>query len=196
MSLLRRLTCISVTHNFILQAAHVPDIADSLTFFFPEIQIVGSRCRPPSDSSSSPFTNDLPVDHPLHNLVNFENSSSKVYHSTLPSYRTAWKHFHSFHTTYNLPFPSLDLITITSYISFSHSSRNMHLSTIRVYLSGINFMTKLVTGAPHPHAQHSQVTLLLKGLKRNEPPNDPSRQPITSDILAGCITTLWKPCSS
>ena len=66
----------------------------------------------------------------------------------------------------------------------------MHPSTIRVYLSGISFITKLVTGAPHPFAQHSHVTLLLRSLRRNQPPNPPSRRPITSDILAGCVNTL------
>ena len=41
----------------------------------------------------------------------------------------------------------------------------MHSTTIRVYLAGINFITKLLTGSPHPFSSHPHVTLLLKGLK-------------------------------
>ena len=66
----------------------------------------------------------------------------------------------------------------------------MHSSTIRVYLAGINFIIKLLTGAPHPCHLHPHVTLLLKGIKRHEPRQPPSRQPLTASILAHCITVL------
>ena len=66
----------------------------------------------------------------------------------------------------------------------------MHSSTIRVYLAGINFIAKLLTGAPHPSYLHPHVSLLLKGIKRYEPRHPPSRQPLTARILSDCITVL------
>lgn len=66
----------------------------------------------------------------------------------------------------------------------------MHTSTIRVYLAGINFITKLLTGSPHPFSSHPHVTLLLKGFKRQEPHCSPSRQALTSQILSDCIAIL------
>ena len=110
--------------------------------------------------------------------------------STLSSYWTAWRNFQLFHSTYSLPFPSLDLATLASYVSHCHTSRSMPSSTIRVYLAGINFIIKLLTGAPHPFHSHPHVSLLLKGIKRYEPRHPPSRQPLTAAILADCIAVL------
>ena len=62
----------------------------------------------------------------------------------------------------------------------------MHSTTIRVYLTSINFITKLLTGSPHPFSSRPHVTLLLKGFKRQEP----RRQALTAQILADCIATL------
>ena len=66
----------------------------------------------------------------------------------------------------------------------------MHSSTIHVYLSGINFFTKLLTGSEHPYRQHPHVCLLLKGIKRLKPLRPLIRQPLTADILTACIRIL------
>ena len=110
--------------------------------------------------------------------------------STLSSYWTAWNRFKAFHRDHNLPFPSLDLITLSAYISHSHSVSSIRVPTIRAYLCGISFFTKLTTGSPHPFTQHPQITLQLKGLQRSEPSLPPTRLPLTIDILTACIQTI------
>lgn len=56
---------------------------------------------------------------------------------------------------------------------------------MKVYLSGINFLTKLSTGAPCPATSHSHIAMLLKGLRS---PN--LSLPLTPDLLTRCIQTL------
>ena len=116
--------------------------------------------------------------------------------STLSSYWTAWQSFRHFHNQFNLPFPSFDLITLTSYITYSCTVMSIRTLTIKVYLSGIAFFSKLLTGSPGQISSHPQVVSLLRGLQRREPAQVPRRLPLTADLLAKCIGTLRSGYSS
>ncbi|KAK0154281.1 hypothetical protein N1851_003636 [Merluccius polli] len=98
----------------------------------------------------------------------------------------------AFHTSHNLPFPTLDVRTFSSFITFAHSIQKIKSSTIQVYLSGINFFAKLSSGSPCPALTHAHISMLLKGLRKAEPRPMPKRLPLTSDLLTRCIETLRK----
>ena len=51
-------------------------------------------------------------------------------------------------------------------------------------------MVKLATGAPCAALTHAHMTLLIKGLRKNEPQPGQSRQALTTDLLSKCIRTL------
>ena len=110
--------------------------------------------------------------------------------STLSTYWTAWQSFRLFHHRFNLPFPSFDLITLTSYITSAHSAMSIRIPTIKVYLSGIGFFSKLLTGSSGLVTSHPQIASLLKGIQRQEPTRGPRRLPLTADLLSTCIQTL------
>ncbi|XP_030292107.1 uncharacterized protein LOC115592965, partial [Sparus aurata] len=104
--------------------------------------------------------------------------------------------FKSFHALHLLPFPSFDLVTVTSFITHAHTVLNIRTSTIHVYLSGINLFAKLLFGSPSPSISHPQVAMLIKGLHKAEPQLAPKRLPLTVDLLARCILTLRSGYSS
>ncbi len=108
---------------------------------------------------------------------------------TLQTYVTAWKCFKSFHLSHNIPFPKFSLLSITSFISFLNSIKCLQVSSIKGYISGIQFFHKLLYGAPSPNISNSQ-TALLRGIQRTRPTRPDSRLPITLDILTKCIHTL------
>lgn len=102
------------------------------------------------------------------------NLDSLTFHASLPTeklktlslYSSGWCRFKSFHTLNNFPFPCIN-ITTTSFITYTHTVLKLRTSTIQVYLSGINFFSKLlsIAGTPtHPH-----VTMLIQGLRKAEP---------------------------
>ena len=109
---------------------------------------------------------------------------------TLSSYLSSWKSFKEFLFLYNLPFPSLDVLTLSSFATHLHSVRKIKAASIQSYFSGINFMVKLASGSPCPALDHAQINLLMKGLKKSEPRADPSRQALTADLLLKCVSTL------
>ncbi|XP_073768545.1 uncharacterized protein [Danio rerio] len=159
-----------------------------------EISRIGSRSGPPSDTCPSLFRNDLAIDHPLHNLRHISVSLilQGIAPRTLQSYLTAWNSFKHFHSVYKAPFPDFSLLSITSFISHLHISKNMQSGSIRSYLSGIQFFHKLIHGSPSDAILNSQTSLLIKGIQKTHPhPPDP-RLPITLNILTKCIHTLRK----
>ncbi|XP_069011388.1 uncharacterized protein [Embiotoca jacksoni] len=107
--------------------------------------------------------------------------------STLSIYWTAWNSFCFFYTTFNLQFPSFDVASVCSFISCAHSTLHIKIPTTKVYLSGINFFSKLVTGSP---STLSQLALLIKGLQHQTPPPTPRLLPLTTDLISRCIVTL------
>ncbi len=109
---------------------------------------------------------------------------------TLQTYVTAWKCFKSFHLSHNIPFPEFSLLSITSFISFLNSIKCLQVSSIKGYISGIQFFHKLLYGAPSPNISNSQTALLIRGIQRTRPTRPDSRLPITLDILTKCIHTL------
>ncbi len=103
---------------------------------------------------------------------------------------TAWKCFKSFHLSYNIPFPEFSLLSITSFISFLNSIKGLQVSSIKGYISGIQFFHKLLYGAPSPEISNSQTAMLIRGIQRSRPTRPDFRLPITLDILTKCIHTL------
>ncbi len=109
---------------------------------------------------------------------------------TLQTYVTAWKCFKSFHLSHSIPFPEFSLLSITSFIYFLNSIKCLQVSSIKGYISGIQFFHKLLYGAPSPNISNSQTALLIRGIQRTRPTRPDSRLPITLDILTKCIHTL------
>ncbi|KAE8280208.1 hypothetical protein D5F01_LYC20760 [Larimichthys crocea] len=130
----------------------------------------------------------------LEHLVTTSRDSilNSVTPQTLSLYLTGWNCFKAFHASHNLPFPTLDVLTISNFITFAHSIQKIKSSTMQVYLSGINFFIKLSSGSPCPALTHAHINMLLKGLRKAEPRPMPKRLPLTSDLLARCIETLRK----
>ncbi|XP_058628355.1 uncharacterized protein LOC131538499, partial [Onychostoma macrolepis] len=159
---------------------------------FPEIQAAGTGCRPTPNASTSIFGADIPVNHPLRNLLDASLSSilQAVSPRTLQSYLTAWNSFKNFHNFFNLPFPDFSLFTITSFISYLNANKNLQASSIKGYLSGVQFFHKLTFGSPSPGIASSQTSMLIKGIQRAQPNRPDPRQPITLEILTKCISTL------
>ncbi|KAJ8340606.1 hypothetical protein SKAU_G00352390 [Synaphobranchus kaupii] len=83
--------------------------------------------------------------------------------STLSSSWTSWKCFQNFHSIHHLPFPTLNLLTISSFITYSSTASSLCTSPIQAYLAGINHF-KLLTESPCPAINHSQVSLRLKDI--------------------------------
>ncbi|XP_056102477.1 uncharacterized protein LOC130081803, partial [Rhinichthys klamathensis goyatoka] len=163
-----------------------------LPFLFSEVQDAGTRSRPHSNSSTSLFSADLPINHPLKSLLDtsIESILQAVSPRTLQTYYTAWKSFKSFHLSHNLSFPEFSLLTVTSFISHLHSIKGLQAGSIKSYLSGIQFFHKLIHGKPTPAINNSQTSLLVKGIQRSRPTRPDTRQPITIDILTRCISSL------
>ncbi|KAI2650053.1 Pro-Pol polyprotein [Labeo rohita] len=160
-----------------------------------EIQIAGTRGGPAPNPSSSLFRTDIPVNHLLRPLLEASINSilQAVSPRTLQSYLTAWKCFKIFHSAYSLPFPDFSLLAVTSFISHLNTNKNLQASSIKGYLSGIQFFHKLLYGSPSPHITNSQTSLLIKGIQKTQPNRpDNLRQPITLKILTKCISTLRK----
>ncbi|RXN08505.1 poly [Labeo rohita] len=130
-----------------------------------EIQIAGTRGGPAPNPSSSLFRTDIPMNHPLRPLLEASINSilQAVSPRTLQSYLTAWKCFKIFHSAYSLPFPDFSLLAVTSFISHLNTNKNLQASSIKGYLSGIQFFHKLLYGSPSPHITNSQTSLLIKG---------------------------------
>lgn len=109
---------------------------------------------------------------------------------TLQSYLTAWRCFKTFHLIFNLPFPDFSLLTITSFVSYLNTAKNLQVGSIKGYLSGIQFFHKLIFGSPSPALTNSQTSLLIKGIQKTHPTRPDARQPLTLDLLTKCIRTL------
>ncbi len=101
-------------------ALEPPPVANSIrSQILPEIQNIGTGGRSTPHPSTSLFRTDIPLNHPLKPLLEASLNSilQAVSPRTLQSYLTAWKSFKTFHSTYNLPFPTFSLLAITSFIS-------------------------------------------------------------------------------
>ena len=181
-------------------------IADSLSSFL--FQKFRSLAPHAPNASYSIFSTDIQLGNPaLIPLISKSQSSiiNSLSPSTLFSYWTAWKSFHHFHDRYNITLPSVNLITLTSFITYAHSIMAIKTHTIKAYLSGISFFSKLITGSSGLAPSHPQVTSLLKGLLCQEPAKNPCHFPLTTDLLSICLHTICtallkspktcKPCS-
>ncbi len=166
-----------------------------------EIQEVGSRGGRSPKPSTSIFRTNISINHPLKPLLDksLDTILQAVSPRTLQTYVTAWKCFKSFHLSYNIPFPEFSLLSITSFISFLNSIKSLQVSSIKSYISGIQFFHKLLYGAPSPEINNSQTALLIRGIQRSRPIRPDSRLPITLDILTKCIhalRTCYQPLST
>ncbi|XP_073678908.1 uncharacterized protein [Garra rufa] len=169
-------------------------IADSLSLFYSEIQSIGPGGGFSPNPSTSLFRADIPLNHPLRPLLtaSLESILQAVSPNTLQSYLTAWKCFKTFHSAYNLAFPYFSLLAITSFISYLNIIKNLQISSIKGYLSGIQFFHKLIYGSLSPNISNSQTSLLIKGIQKTHPTRPDTRQPITLKILTKCVSTLRK----
>ncbi len=154
-----------------------------------EIQDVGSRGGPILNPSTSIFRTNISIKHPLKPLLDesLDTILQAVSQRTLQTYVTAWRYFKSFHLSYNMPFPDFSLLSITSFISFLNSIKGLQVSSIKSYISGIQFFHKLMYGAPSPEISNPQTSMLIRGIQRSLPTRPDSRLPITLDILTKCI---------
>jgi site-specific recombinase XerD len=109
---------------------------------------------------------------------------------TLQTYWTAWGSFKKFHRAHNMVFPEFSLLSISSFVTYLHHTTSIKPGSIKVYLSGIHFFFKLLHGQQCPNISNPQISLLIKGLQKTNPPRPDSRQPLTIDILSICLTTL------
>ncbi len=108
-------------------ALEPPPVANSIrSQILPEIQNIGTGGRSTPHPSTSLFRTDIPLNHPLKPLLEASLNSilQAVSPRTLQSYLTAWKSFKTFHSTYNLPFPTFPLLAITSFISHLNINKN------------------------------------------------------------------------
>ncbi|KAI2647038.1 Pro-Pol polyprotein [Labeo rohita] len=130
-----------------------------------EIQIAGTRGGHAPNPSFSLFRTDIPINHPLRPLLqaSIDSILQAVSTRTIQSYLTAWKRFKTFHSAYSLSFPDFSLLSITSFISHLNINKNHQISSIKGYLSGIQFFHKLLYGSPSPHITNSQTSLPIKG---------------------------------
>ncbi len=108
-------------------ALEPPPVANSIrSQILSEIQNIGTGGRSTPHPSTSLFRTDIPLNHPLKPLLEASLNSilQAVSPRTLQSYLTAWKSFKTFHSAYNLPFPTFSLLAITSFISHLNINKN------------------------------------------------------------------------
>lgn len=85
---------------------------------------------------------------------------------TLSSY---WTSFKSFHFHHKLQFHHFSLTTISYFATFVHYFKQIQLRSIKTYLSGIHFFHKQIFGHQWPTINNSQISLLIKDLKKLQP---------------------------
>ncbi len=114
-------------------ALEPPPVANSIrSQILSEIQNIGTGGRSTPHPSTSLFRTDIPLNHPLKPLLEASLNSilQAVSPRTLQSYLTAWKSFKTFHSTYNLPFPTFSLLAITSFISHLNINKKLQTTSI------------------------------------------------------------------
>ncbi len=138
------------------------------------IQEVGSRGGQIPNPSTSIFRINISISHPLKPLL--DKSLDTILQAVSPrtqtniqTYVTAWKCFKSFHLSHNIPFPEFSLLSITSFISFLNSIKCLQVSSIKGYISSIQFFHKLLYGAQSPDISNSQTAMLIRGIQRTRP---------------------------
>ncbi|XP_048125145.1 uncharacterized protein LOC125311293 [Alosa alosa] len=171
-----------------------PVTASTRNLILSEIQKLGSRGGPVPYSTPQLFGDHLPINHPLSYLqpITADLALQALAPRTMQSYWTAWSCFKQFQAKHSLPFPSFDAVTISSFITYAHTSLGIKVSSIRVYLAGIHLVYKLLHGSECPSFSDTRIGLLIKGIRRQQPVPQDSRLPITSSILATCLATLRK----
>ncbi len=111
-------------------ALEPPPVANSIrsirSQILSEIQNIGTGGGSTPHPSTSLFRTNITLNHPLKPLLEASLNSilQAVSPRTLQSYLTAWKSFKTFHSTYNLPFPTFSLLAITSFISHLNINKN------------------------------------------------------------------------
>lgn len=113
-------------------------------------------------SGSTVFFNNIQLTPQLFDLLNTSQESilNSLAPHTLSAYLSGWNRFKSFHTLYQLQFPSLDVTILCL------SILKIRTSTIQTYLSGISVFFKIVTGSCCLSISHSHIPMILKGCKK------------------------------
>nr|XP_055029343.1 uncharacterized protein LOC129418600 [Misgurnus anguillicaudatus] len=163
-----------------------------------EIEAAGIRSGSSPNTSASLFNYNIPLNHPLKDLLtaSLDTILQAVSMGTLQTYLTAWRSFRTFHHLHQTPLANFSLLTITSFISYLHKVKHLRISTIKGYMSGIQFFHKLMLGSPSTAITNPQTAMLLKGIEKTQPKSPDPRLPITIEILSKCLATLRKGYSS
>ncbi len=144
-------------------ALEPPPVANSIrsirSQILSEIQNIGTGGGSTPHPSTSLFRTNIPSNHPLkpRSLPQFNSPSSLP--KDPPVIPDSMEKLQTFHSTYNLPFPTFSLLAITSFISHLNINKKLQTSSIKGYLSGLQFFPQ--TFIRFPFRPYSQFTDLL-----------------------------------
>lgn len=93
----------------------------------------------------------IPIQHQFHHITchDVQHPNPALIPLIVDSHNSiisAWKSFRHCYNQHNITFPSFDLVTMSSFLSYAHSVMAIKTHTIKVYLSSILFFSKLLTG--------------------------------------------------
>ena len=116
MQFLPKLTLISAQHTF-----QVIRIASPSLCLVSEIQKLGPRIGSSSHTSPTIFSNNIQLSPQLEMLSHASREAilNSLAPSTMSAYLTGWNCFKAYHGTYQLPFHTLDVISICNFITLS-----------------------------------------------------------------------------
>ncbi|KAI4801506.1 hypothetical protein KUCAC02_019401, partial [Chaenocephalus aceratus] len=89
------------------------------------IQKLGPRGGSPSHTSPTVFSHHIQLNPQLELLSHASREAilNSLAPSTLSAYLTGWNCFKAYHGAYQLPFPTLDVISVCNFITHTHSIR-------------------------------------------------------------------------
>ncbi len=135
------------------------------------IQEVGSRGGQIPNPSTSIFRINISISHPLKPLL--DKSLDTILQAVSPRTQTNIRDSMEMLQSRSISliiFRSLNfLYSITSFISFLNSIKCLQVSSIKGYISGLQFFHKLLYGAPSPDISNSQTAMLIRGIQRTRP---------------------------
>lgn len=189
MRIFRRITCLSVTHQFIFRAQHILghlNIIDSLScfqtqrfrVFAPEDDLLPTQIPPFSDLTFMWATCCIPwfLQAQETTLLSITPRSLQMYWSSWNCFKISLCIQHSF--------PSLSVPIASSYIM---SLKNR---AIRFEFPASSFSTNSTQfQCPSSTLCNSQISLILKGLQLSESLSPPACLPIAINVLSWCLSS-------
>ena len=134
----------------------------------------------PTNPNSNPWLAERTLRQQLTQLLEHSLATS-----TRATYTVGFRRFKAFCTKHNVPPLPASKLTVT-YFAVS-LSRSLSPSTIRVYISATRAAHREI-GLPDPTHHNHQLTLVLRGIRRQHNPNTSRRrEPITPPLLARMV---------